>query len=231
MIPSDKPPKTCPYCLKEVFNLGVHVVNNHPTVLAQIEEKQGISSNVEVSLPIQQQQQAIPVPASPQLTGSASTKQLIRDAIEDMTNIQILKMLQKDVPLEQINKMLNPAPQTQQVDQLAQLERYASIISKIRGPAGPVVQVAESSTDWGALAGQALQVLPQLLNLRKNKTEDENNVEHRADEEGNNGICELIPEKIAGDTGESADSSKESVEFSNKNECDAGIPAENPNIS
>lgn len=226
MIPSDKPPKTCPYCLKEVFNLGVHVVNNHPTVLAQIEEKPGISNSIENNPP---SNLPVPVSSPPTIPGQISTKQLIREKLEEMMDIQILKMLKQDVPLEKINQMLQP--QTQQVDQLAQLERYANVIAKIRGPAGPVPQIGESSTDWGAIATAGIQLLPQLLNLRKNKTEDENNVEYRTDKEGNTGICELIPEEITRDTGEPAHSGEEPVELGHENECDAGVPAKNPDIS
>jgi hypothetical protein len=107
-IPTDKPTRQCPYCQKEVVNLGLHVVSQHPSVIAQIEEKPeyipASFPNAQVSPPYSQQIGR----SSNDNTPFQSTRQLIREKLEDMMDIMYhLKklMLWYSLPLSQLTSL------------------------------------------------------------------------------------------------------------------------------
>jgi len=208
-IQSDKPLKSCPHCGKNVKNLGFHVANNHPSIIAQLEEKP-----------------PSPPPETPTLTpysnknagvsgvNTQSINEMIREKLDTMLNIKIIEMLSKNpnTSLQEISQAINPPkPST-----LQELKEYHELVYGREER-----ELPETGNGWVDLATAAIPLIREMLPAKKKQMEEENkNVELGSDEKRSIRILKPIQAKIAGDREESGSSSNESGSISGESKQD-----------
>jgi len=192
-IESDKPLKKCKFCNKEVANLGLHIINIHPSIMEQIEET--TPQNV-ASLPQNSTLQN-------NTRQSSDINSMIREKLDTMLNIKIIEMLSssKDVSLIDIKKSL----ETPQNTTLQDIKTYHDMIYADRKES-PEINISGDSGGWLELANNAIPLIREMLPKSKQE-EKKNDAEHTRTKEGSIGIRRLIPQEIAGNTGESKSTS------------------------
>ena len=158
--------KKCVFCGKEFKNLGLHIVNQHPKIMEQLDET-GIET----------EQKVTPQAVFSQPQGvKKSTSDLVREKLDLMFDIKILEMLaaSKDATLQDLQKALQPAqPQPSGMDKLRELREYAAIMNEIRGAGEAVTE--GSSEGWLTLANNALPMIKEMLPKRQPQPEVKQN--------------------------------------------------------
>ena len=183
-IPTNKPKKQCPYCLKEVNNLGFHVANNHPQIMAQLEEQKTPS----------------PPPATPTLTpqlvnsdknAGLSVNNMVADALQTMLNIKIIEMLSnsKNASLQEISAAINPPkPST-----LQEIKEYHDLVY-----GQETREIPETGNGWVDLATAAIPLIREMLPAKKKEMEEANKIdESGSDEKRNIRILRPIQQKTS----------------------------------
>jgi hypothetical protein len=217
-IPTDKPTKKCQFCNKDVINLGLHIINQHPKIMDQLDESYStpsLSPNLIQNTPIQQQNRP---------TGS-DINAMIREKLDTMLNIKIIEMLSssKDVSLIDIKKSLEPTQNTSLSDVKA---LHDMIYDQNKGSAINI-NAGEEGNGWLDLATAALPILGQLI--PKRMEEKQNDTEYRRIEERSDGSLRPISQEIAEYRGESESPGKESgIIVSTKQQNDSIITAIDP---
>lgn len=204
MIESDKPLKTCPYCYKEVKNLGLHIINNHPTIINKLEEEENQS-------PAEYSKQIPEKPNLVRTTPQGDISSMIKEKLETMLNIKLIQMLEKGASIEDINRIMNPPPppQTSGLEELKKLLEMQKLIT----PQTPMIagEVAEPSINWIELIKEGLPILAQMLQQRKNNNmesvNDGSNTGER--EETSPRVLELVQTETSNDRNEPSDIGKE----------------------
>ena len=194
MIESEKPIKICHFCRKEVRNLGIHIINNHPNILAQLDEYTEKGS-------------LAPSSPAPPLTprSTQNLTAMIQEKLDIMLNIKIIEMLSKspDATIQDISNAINPPKNTT----LEELKAYHELVY---GKEKSELPYIETENQWANLAQQALPIVRDMFANRQQKQplkEVEKDVRGR--KETNPGILKPIQLEIAGDTGEPARHSEE----------------------
>jgi hypothetical protein len=203
-IESDKPFKTCRYCQKSVVNLGLHIINAHPTILEQLEEGQQETT-----------------PQAPQQDNyknnkvvSEDTETLIRRKLSMLMDIQIIKALGAGAELGDIKAMITPAKTAQESINEA-IALHNAIYPPNQRNVVEAVAEATNTDKWLELATVAIPAIAQLLPQKRKeieqlKEEKQNVTEHRIIEKGSAGIRRLIPQEVARDKRESSNTGGES---------------------
>jgi len=212
-IESDKQNKTCPYCYKEVKNLGLHIINNHPTIINKLEEEENQS-------PAEYSKQIPEKPNLVRTTPQGDISSMIKEKLETMLNIKLIQMLEKGASIEDINRIMNPPPppQTSGLEELKKLLEMQKLIT----PQTPMFagEVAEPSINWIELIKEGLPILAQMLQQRKNNNmESVNNGFNTGEfEETSARLPELISGEIAEDRRESSNIGEEPSNIIGTNE-------------
>jgi len=204
-IPTDKPLKECPYCLKSVSNLGLHIINQHPSILQQLEEKSDFTPrNI-----------ASEGQSSPQISRSFSQNtpvsmigREVDDAVRTAINIKLLKMLEAnpDMSIKQLKEMVDPAPAPSIKDKL---EEY-KLLKDLFGGKEIIQEEGSGSNQWLEIIGAALPIVKEMLPSRKQKLEEQKNDGNGRIEEGSIRTIKPIQEEAPGDPTESGSISEES---------------------
>lgn len=205
-IETNKPFKICPYCKKEVQNLGQHISNIHPGILDQLNE---MATPEMPSTPSNtpQIQQNSPV---------FDIDRMIYQKLNTMLNLKIIDMMTSNpgMSIKDIKEITTPPE-----DELTKLERYHKLFYKESSP-GLNVNVDGGASDWIEIAKLALPVIGKMIPERKMEVKkDEPN---RRDEREDRPILKPIYEEIAGDPIKSG---------SNLEESGISIQAEQPNYT
>ena len=192
MESSQKSIKKCPFCSKEVVNLGLHVANIHPQAFAKIDETDALASPPPT--PSLLQNTPLPVQSKP----FQSINELIREKLDTMLNIKIIEMLSnnKDVSLTDLKKSLEP----QQNSTLSDIKAYHDMLYGKDEPKAEI-NMGGDGGGWLELANNALPLINRMLPGKQQEIKA-NDTEHRQPQEGSVGIRRLIPSEIAGDTRE-----------------------------
>lgn len=180
--------KKCRYCGVERANMAEHIINRHPSVLEKIEE-----SILEYP---SNSSQAATSPTTPPTTTpqrqSTDIGTLIREKLDLMLNIKIIEMLSKspNVTLQELNQAVNPPQQTS-------LKELVQFHKEIYGDQEKEPPYIETGNKWVDIAQQAIPIVKDMLQSRKQPQEVDQNV--RRGEKTNPGILKPIQLKIAGD--------------------------------
>jgi len=148
-IESIKPIKKCHFCGKEVRNLAVHTLNQHPDAFNRLDE---VASTPLVS----------PAPPSqPQLYASApkgDINALIREKLDTMLNIKIIEMLSKNpsTSIQELQQALNPPQKTT----IQELKEYHDLVYGEKEPELPYI---ETENQWVNIIQQFLPVIKELF--------------------------------------------------------------------
>jgi len=202
---TDKPFKVCFHCGKQVRNLGLHVINNHPKILETIEE----NNSPEISeIPKQSYTQTKNIS---QKVISGDTHELIRQHLETTLNMRLIQMLEKGVPIEDVQRILSPPspPQSSGLDDIKKLVEIQRMISPNAAPI--IAEESASSFDWGSLISAAMPIIAQMLaNRNKNNMESEKyGLNTSGLEETSTRILKPISEEITGNPTEPRSFSEE----------------------
>jgi len=195
---TNKPMKTCKFCSKQVANLAMHIINNHPSILEQLDETTpNASPNTSVSTA-----SAGVIPQNKPVTSDINA--LIREKLETMMNIKIIEMLasSKDVSLSEIGRAINPPPPVQQIG-LKEIKEYHDLIY-----AGG--EMASGGNDWVGLATAALPIISQMLPAKKRQMEEVKNDEPRENERRSIRILKPVQKETSGNREESGGASEQS---------------------
>lgn len=177
-IESDKPNKICVYCNKEIKNLGLHIINAHPSILEQLEEK---TPNLPQGSMTPQQSPS--VTTSRPLSGG-DTRSMIREKLEAAIDIKLLQMLEKGASVEEINRVINPPPVQSQKSLKEQLEELNEF-NKLLGNRQVSIETSDGSGDkWTEVLIGLVPTLLQMFANKKQPMEAVKNVEHRTNEIG-----------------------------------------------
>jgi hypothetical protein len=215
-IPTDKPTKNCQFCNKDVINLGLHIINQHPKIMDQLDESYStplLSPSLIQNTPIQPQNRP---------TGS-DINAMIREKLDTMLNIKIIEMLSssKDVSLIDIKKSLEPTQNTS----LSDVKALHDMIYDQKG-SSININAGEEGNGWLDLATAALPIISQLI--PKRMEEKQNDTEHRSTENTSGGSLKPISQEIAEYRGESESTSTESrIIIPTKQQDDSVITAIN----
>jgi hypothetical protein len=197
---SNKPLKKCGVCGKEVHNLGLHVTNNHPQILAQLDEsapalpaKLDYGSNSGV---IAQNKPSV-----------GSINDLIREKLDVMMNIKIIEMLSssKSPDLQQLSAALNP-PQKTTIQELK--EFHDLVYPKERESSG-------EGAGWIDVINNALPIVAQMIPARRAEVVKN---EFGANENGSIQLLKPIQDEVTGDPAKSGGFSEESGDLSKRSE-------------
>jgi hypothetical protein len=196
---SDKTDKECPYCKKLVKNMGYHIANQHPNVFAKIDDTPLITEELKTNTPSLNNNISTPV-----IRGTLND--LIREKVDTMLNIQIVKMLANGADITDVQKVLQPQQQTQ--PSIQDIKAMHDILYSDKDKGLNLNVNSESGTDWGNIIASGIQLLPRLLNNRQGDIQ--NDTEYRSVETGSISVLKPIQSEITGDTTESSSNSKES---------------------
>jgi hypothetical protein len=196
-IISERPIKTCRYCNKDVQNLPAHIINQHPSILEQLEEG-------ETKAIIQTPQNLTSMPPNTPLNQinmvSNDIDALVKQKLNTMFNIRIIQMLSNNASLEDISKIVNPQPQ--QTLGLKELKEFHDIVYN-------KTETQDSGNQWLDLAVGALPIINRMLPEKQKHMEENKNVEHRTTKDGDIRKLKPISEQITRDTREPANTSDE----------------------
>ena len=194
MVASDIILKKCRYCNKEVRNLGLHIVNIHPNILDQIEERipQSQDKNPTFEALPRQIDQNKPI---------GDINAMIREKLDTMLNIKIIEMLSKnpDTSLQQISQALNPPAPIG----LKEIKEYHDLIYQKEEK-----EIPETGNQWIDLATSAIPLVRDMLHARKNQEVKQD--EPRINEERDLRVLKPISLEAPGDTSQPASFSEES---------------------
>jgi hypothetical protein len=191
-IPSDKPPRACKFCNKEVVNMATHIINQHPSILEQLDERIPETSPSFSN---------IPTPPTQNKPIYTDINTMIREKLDTMLNIKIIEMLSanKDMSLVELKNAVAPPQQTT----LDDLKKYHDIFYKTADV------VEDGGGKWIELATAALPMIAQML-PKKQEELKKNDTEHRTTEAASPRIRRLISQEITGNTGITGNTSGES---------------------
>lgn len=197
---SDKRIKQCPHCKGEYRNLGMHVINKHPSIFAQIDND---------SLDINDQKITDkPDNLSNNITPANSTlyrgnvNDLVREKLDTMLNIKIIQMLEKGASLEDINRLMQPQqPINNKVDIFEEIKKYREIQQLVGNKELPIVET-DNTSGWLDLANNAIPMIKEMLSNRK--TESNTNDKYRTDKTGDLYNSGEVQSQITGNTTESS---------------------------
>jgi len=174
-IPSDKPLRPCPHCGKNVKNMGFHISNNHPSIMAQLEEKS-----------------PSPPPATPSPPPSYEKKadvfepdmdidRLIYKHLNRMLSLKFIEMIggTNNPDITEIRRAMQPP---QPPTPLSELKAYHDLVYKDNKREREEVEIPETGNQWIDLATQAIPLVRDLINKKQG---DGKNVEHTRNEEAN----------------------------------------------
>jgi len=202
-IPSDKELKVCVFCKKSVANLATHIINQHPSIAEQLEEKSDFTRN-----PTSEGQ------SSPQISRPFSQNAPIStigrevdDAVRTAINIKLLKMLEAnpDMSIKQLKEMVDPAPVPSIKDKL---EEY-KLLKDLFGGKEIIQEEGSGSNQWLEIIGAALPIVKEMLPSRKKQLEENKNDGNGRIEEGSIRTIKPICEEITGDPTEPGSTSEE----------------------
>jgi hypothetical protein len=207
---SSKLLKVCPVCSKEVRNVGLHVANMHPNVLAQLDAGTGI-----LEMPSKSSPPLNPVPASENKFLDISS--LIKKKLETMLDLKILEMLSSNnsPSIVELHQALNPPKQTT----IQELKEMHDLIFSQQASQGSLEKISEIDTgnNWANVALQALPIIKDMLPAKKAAVEQkqikEGGSNVREGNTGRKGVLKPIQGEAPGDTGK------------------PGSPSEKPGIS
>lgn len=194
---SDKPIKICHFCHKEVRNLGLHISNQHPNILAQLDE---YADTGKINPQVPQ------TPPTPQIYGSApkgDINALIREKLDTMLNIKIIEMLSSNpnVSIQELQQTLNPPPKTT-IQELKELHDTFYPESK------KDLSDIQTGNQWVDVALQALPIAKEMFsNIQKKPLEEKQNVRTR--EETNTRILRPISVETSRDSREPSSPAQE----------------------
>jgi len=203
-IESDKPVKTCPYCKKSVVNLGLHIINAHPTIMEQLEERQNETTPQKTSFDAEPRPKPINVV-------SEDTETLIRRKLSMLMDIQIIKALGAGAELKHIQAMITPAKTAQETINEA-IALHNAIYPPNQRNVVDVVAEATDTNQWLELAKVALPAIAQMLPQKRTELQNEvktNDAEHRTIEERSVGVRRLVSTQNTGNTGQPSNISRE----------------------
>lgn len=182
--------KKCPFCGKEVQNLGQHIANIHPSVLKKLDET------------AETEQKNISVLPSVQSPPPLKTiQELLREKIELIMDLKILEMLSNspDASLKDLSKMLNPVPEKTALEQLKEFKEISEMFTK---------EVKTEGSDWSDVAIHSLPIVKELINNRGKQ--NENRKWNENTERTNRGTIRRIARENTRDTRQPKDYSRES---------------------
>jgi hypothetical protein len=183
-IKTDKQQRLCKYCNKSFANLGLHIINNHPNIMEQLEENAPILPT-ETTTRLEPTTSLIKNPV-------VSVNNMVAEALQTMLNIKIIEMLSgsNNASLQEIGKVLNPPPQTT----LQDIKAYHDLVYEDRGR-DREEDVPESGNQWIDLATQAIPLVRDMMNRGGNK-----HVEHTGIKEADRGEYSELQHEVARDT-------------------------------
>lgn len=199
MIPSDKPLKKCPFCGKEIRNLGYHVAQVHPQILEKLEEssnlypQSGTSPQVLPTAAPNNPQIGRPLPENRPPVGDINS--MIREKLDVMLNIKIIEMLSKspDVSLQQISQAMNP-PQPMGI---REIKEYHDLFYPVQKAAA----VDSEGEGWIDLATAAIPLIEKLIPAKKEGMKID---ESRGTQDGGIPLLRPIQQEITGDPAQPA---------------------------
>jgi hypothetical protein len=208
-IETTKPLKKCAFCSKEYANLGLHIINAHPSIMDKLEE----------TTPQPEVLTTYTTPKTPN-TEYNDIDTMIRNKLNTMMNIKIIEMLanpNKDVSLIELKNAVTP-PQTLNFEEL---KKYHDLFYKSEEVA------TNKGNQWLELINGALPIVAQML-PKKIEEVKKNDTEYRPIEERGIGIRRLISQEVASDRGKSGDlSGKSSVINGSEQQISISSPTTN----
>ena len=167
-IPSDKPIKVCPICKKEVRNLGLHISNQHPNVLAKLDDFDEPTPKNRIEPDI--------------LTKKAgSIGEMVKEHLDTMLNLQLIQMLGKGASVGEVQRVLNPTEEKTSGVTIEDVKKYHDLVYKENQDAVNINVGDSDGAGWVNLANNALPIISKLMDGRmqpKNNEENKENDEH-----------------------------------------------------
>jgi len=195
-FPSDKPLKKCPYCGKEVKQLGLHIANQHPKILQTLDESDTPEITTNTNMPISQNR-----PNSP-----GNINEMIREKLDTMLNIKIIEMLSQGASLKDVQQALNPVSEHKPVG-IQEIKEYHDLIYKEANPPIAVNVDGGDSSGWINVLNNALPIIQTMISKREEDKQEsievKPNDEYRSFEEGTIRPIEFISQQVARDPGQS----------------------------
>jgi len=156
---SEKQLKLCPYCGKSIANLATHIINQHPKILEQLEEK-GSETPPDQSHSVPNaglNTQNKPI--------AGDTKALIREKLDTFFDAALLKYMSSNdnVGIKDLAAIANPPQQTSLHDYI---EFHKLMNSQKSEP-------VESGAGWMDLLNNALPIIGQMLPNKRSEVKNE----------------------------------------------------------
>jgi hypothetical protein len=182
----------CKFCGKNFIHLAAHIIKSHPSVVAQLEEKEIVDNPAVVDNPTIASYSPLSTPA-----GIPSLSQIIRQKVDDMLSIEVIKALSNNNPgaLKELAAVMNPPRETS----LDEIRKYHDLFYSARETSG--------GTDWGSVAVNALPMIKDMLDGKRKNAEMMRNV--REGNKRTEGLLKPIQLETPGGSGKPTSNSPE----------------------